>query len=192
LDNLFCWDSKKGEIGSRSNFAFTASRLRALLAAKLKHHAARVSNVVLVIAEALRGSAQAGAVDPPPPQYSHDVFGSSYGPFPLWSAGCRSFSDLYPGGDQGNDHNSAATRGGNPTSAGEEAQPPVKPRIREVADPWPCNRLVRAVRARGSPQKAAILFPALTTRSDYPYCRPPGPHVSPGLDLFDRYQGDAE
>ncbi len=63
LDNVFCWDSKKGEIGSRSDLAFTASRLRALLAAKPKHHAAGVSNVILVIAEAFRGSAQAGAVE---------------------------------------------------------------------------------------------------------------------------------
>ena len=63
MDHLFCWDSKKGEIGSRSDFAATASRLRALLAPKLKHHAAGVSNVILVIAESLRRAAQGGAVE---------------------------------------------------------------------------------------------------------------------------------
>ena len=68
MDNLFCWDIKKGESGTPSDFASTAKRPRALLAAKLKHHAAGVSNVILVIAEALRGSAQAGAVE-----LRHDV-----------------------------------------------------------------------------------------------------------------------
>src|SRR5688572_9210480 len=36
----------------------------------------------------------------------------------------------------------------------------------------------------GERAETAILVAALTTCSDYSYCRPPGPHVSPGLDQF--------